>query len=100
MRWMWIDQIVEFVPSKKMAAIKNVSMSEEHMHDCIIGDVAIMPTSLMIEGMAQTAGILVGSVHNFTEKVVLAKIVLAKFEADVVAGETIRYEAQLEHISP
>ena len=31
----------------------------------------VMPNSLILEGMAQTAGILVGSVHDFREKVVL-----------------------------
>ena len=99
MRWMWIDQIVEFQPSKRMTAVKNVSLSEEHLHDHIIAGSPVMPASLMIEGMAQTAGILVGSVHRFKEKVVLAKIVSARFDADVFPGETIRYEAALEHIT-
>ena len=99
MRWMWIDQIVEFTPSKSMAAIKNVSLAEEHLHDHTIGDVPVMPASLMIEGMAQTAGVLVGSVHQFREKVILAKIVTARFDFDVFAGETIRYSALLEHIT-
>jgi len=98
MRWMWIDQIVEFVPSQRMAAIKNVSMAEDHLHDHLIGGTPVMPASLMIEGMAQTAGILVGSVHRFREKVILAKIVTARFDSDVFPGETIRYEAQLERI--
>jgi hypothetical protein len=30
---MWIDQIVEFVAEKKLVAIKNVSLAEEHIHD-------------------------------------------------------------------
>jgi 3-hydroxyacyl-[acyl-carrier-protein] dehydratase len=99
MRWMWIDQIVEFTPAKSLVAIKNVSLSEEHLHDHAIGDVPVMPASLMIEGMAQTAGILVGSINHFREKVILAKIVTARFDADVFAGETIRYTALLEHIT-
>lgn len=99
MRWMWIDQIVEYVPARRMAAIKNVSLSEEHVHDHVFGGGVLMPASLMIEGMAQTAGILVGSVNKFREKVVLAKVVRATFDFDVSPGETIRYEAELEHIS-
>ena len=89
-----------------MAAVKNVSLSEEHLHDHFdaetggaAGAVPVMPASLMIEGMAQTAGILVGSVNRFKEKVVLAKIVNATFHADVMPGESIRYEAHLEHIT-
>jgi len=100
MRWMWIDQIVEFVPDTRMVAIKNVSMAEDHLHDHAIGGMPTMPASLMIEGMAQTAGILVGSVHQFREKVILAKIVIARFDEDVFPGQTLRYEAQLERMEP
>jgi 3-hydroxyacyl-[acyl-carrier-protein] dehydratase len=103
MRWMWIDRIVEFEPNVRMAAVKNVSLAEEHLHDHFAaGDgrpaMPIMPASLMIEGMAQTAGILVGSVNRFREKVILAKIATAVFEHDVTPGQTLRYEATLERI--
>ena len=87
MRWMWIDQIVDYAPPPegRLVAIKNVSLAEEHLHDHCVpagGMVAtpVMPASLIIEGMAQTAGILVGSVHNFREKVILAKIVTARLD--------------------
>ena len=56
------------------------------------------PASLLIEGMAQTAGILVGSVRDFREKVLLAKIAEARFDRDVFPGQTVRFEAQLERI--
>jgi 3-hydroxyacyl-[acyl-carrier-protein] dehydratase len=105
MRWMWIDQIVEHLPGKRLCAVKNVSLSEEHLHDHFdaetgeaAGALPIMPASLMIEGMAQTAGILVGSINHFREKVILAKIVLARFNKDVFPGQTIRYEAEIERI--
>ena len=103
MRWMWIDQIVEHEPQRRLCAVKNVSLAEEHLHDHFGPDarggaLAVMPASLMIEGMAQTAGILVGSINHFKEKVILAKIVSARFDKDVFPGQTIRYEAQIEHI--
>lgn len=103
MRWMWIDQIVHFEPCQRMVAIKNVSLAEEHLHDHFAADdrhdaLPMMPASLMIEGMAQTAGILVGTVSNFTEKVVLAKVVKASIEADVFPGQTIRYDATLDRM--
>ena len=103
MRWLWIDQIIEHVPGRRLCAVKNVSLSEEHLHDHFGSDarggaLAVMPASLMIEGMAQTAGILVGSINRFKEKVILAKIVSARFDKDVFPGQSIRYEAQIEHI--
>lgn len=105
MRWMWIDKIVAFEPGRRMVAVKNVSLAEEHLHDHFAADggapaAPVMPASLMIEGMAQTAGILVGSVNGFREKVILAKIVAARFDADVLPGETVRYEATLERMEP
>ena len=103
MRWMWIDRITDFVPEQRLTAVKNVSLAEEHLHDHFPADdrhhaMPIMPATLMIEGMAQTAGILVGSVNRFREKVVLAKVQRAAIERDVFPGQTIRYEATLERI--
>lgn len=103
MRWMWIDAIIAFEPRARMVAIKNVSLAEEHLHDHfpVEGDLqaqALMPNSLILEGMAQTAGILVGSVHDFREKVVLAKVQSATIEADVGPGQTIRYDARIERM--
>jgi 3-hydroxymyristoyl/3-hydroxydecanoyl-(acyl carrier protein) dehydratase len=50
--------------------------------------------------MAQTAGILVGSLRRFKEKVVLAKIQRAEINADVIPGQCIRYDARIERIDP
>ena len=53
----------------------------------------------MIEGMAQTAGILVGEARNFDEKVILAKIKRAAFFDFVRPGDTIILHAEIESIS-
>ena len=98
MRWLWIDCIIEHEPDKRIVSIKNVSLAEEHLHDYIIDGKPIMPFSLMIEGMAQTAGILVGTTSRFKEKVILAKISKASLSCDVTAGDTIRYDAVIESI--
>ncbi len=58
-----------------------------------------MPASLMVEGMAQTAGILVGEARQFAEKVILAKVKRAEFHTIVRPGERIRYEATIEQVS-
>jgi 3-hydroxyacyl-[acyl-carrier-protein] dehydratase len=99
MRWIWIDRFIEFVPGKKATAIKNVSLAEEHLHDHWEA-YPIMPTCLMIEGMAQTAGILVGQARDFKEKVILAKVAKAEFTDIVVPGDQITYQAQIDSIAP
>ena len=56
MRWIWIDKFTEFTSRSSATAIKNVSLAEEHLHD-LYPAFPIVPHSLIVEGMAQTAGI-------------------------------------------
>jgi 3-hydroxyacyl-[acyl-carrier-protein] dehydratase len=98
MRWIWIDKFIEFESGKRAVAIKNLTLAEEHLHDHFPG-YPVMPASLMIEGMAQTAGILVGEVNNFEEKVILAKVRRATFDGVARPGQQLRYEADIESIS-
>jgi 3-hydroxyacyl-[acyl-carrier-protein] dehydratase len=92
MRWIWIDKFVAFESGRRAVAVKNVSMAEEHIHDHFPG-YPIHPPSLMIEGMAQTGGILVGEAMDFAERVILAKVAKATFHARVRPGDQIRFEA-------
>ena len=97
MRWIWIDAFVEFESGKRASAIKNVTLAEEYLHDHFPG-YPVMPAALLIEGMAQTAGILVGEARGFAENVILAKIRQAQFDDFAVPGDQIRFDAVLETI--
>jgi 3-hydroxyacyl-[acyl-carrier-protein] dehydratase len=99
MRWFWIDRFEEFVRGKHATAVKNVSLAEEHMHDHFPG-VALMPNSLVVEGMAQTAGLLVADAIDFNRRVVLAKVAGAEFHFDAVPGDTLRFEATILDLKP
>ena len=94
MRWFWVDRFIDFQPGRSARAIKNVSLAEEHVHDHFPG-YPVHPQSLMIEGMAQTAGVLVGQVSDFREKVILAKIGKAVFHRLVRPGDQIVYHAEV-----
>jgi len=97
MRWFWIDRFEEFHSGKRARAVKNVTRAEE----CLAGHFPgypIMPGSLMIEGMAQTAGILVAEANRFEKMVVLAKIARAELPEEVQPGERITYEAELTEL--
>ena len=98
MRWIWIDKFTEFTSRKSATAVKNVSLAEEHLHD-LYPAFPIVPHSLIVEGMAQTAGILVGEARNFEEKVILAKIGKATFHRLVRPGETIAYQAKIDQLN-
>ncbi|MHC5111742.1 MAG: hotdog family protein [Planctomycetota bacterium] len=97
MRWIWIDCFVAFASREKAAAIKNVTLAEEYLHDHFPG-YPVFPPSLMIEGMAQTAGILVGEARGFRENVILAKVRLAEFNDYARPGDQLRYDAVIESI--
>ena len=97
MRWIWIDRFTEFVSGSHAAAIKNVTLAEDYLEDHF-PDYAVMPASLMIEGMAQTAGILVGESRGFKQNVILAKIRGAEFGEYAVPGDQLRYLARIESI--
>jgi 3-hydroxyacyl-[acyl-carrier-protein] dehydratase len=94
---MWIDKFLEFESGKRVVSLKNVTLAEEHVHDHFPG-FPMMPECLMIEAMAQTAGIMVGEARDFKEKVILAKVKKCVFHHYVVPGDTIILEAQMESI--
>ena len=98
MRWIWIDKFIEFTPRTSASAVKNVSLAEEHLHD-LYPAFPIVPHSLIVEGMAQTAGILVGEARNFAEKVILAKIGRATFHRLVRPGDTIVFQATIDQLN-
>lgn len=99
MRWIWIDRFLEFESGKSAKAVKLCSHAEDHFRDHFPG-FPIMPASLILEGLAQTGGILVGETNNFQEKVVLAKFPTATFSREVFAGEELTYEAEILTVRP
>jgi 3-hydroxyacyl-[acyl-carrier-protein] dehydratase len=98
MRWIWIDKFESFESGKAAVAVKAVTAAEEHLHDLYPG-FPLFPASLIVEGMAQTAGILVGEAKGFKEKVILAKIGKAEFHRLVRPGEILRYHATADTIN-
>src|SRR4029453_17193742 len=99
MRWIWIDRFTAFESGKSATAVKNLSLAEDHFAEHFPG-YPVMPASLILEGMAQTGGILVGEANQFKEKVILAKVPRAVFHREMLAGELLVYEAEVQHMRP
>jgi 3-hydroxyacyl-[acyl-carrier-protein] dehydratase len=55
-----------------------------------------MPASLIIEGMAQTAGLLIGEKGGFEDRVVLAKVGKDIFHRLALPGDQLRYAAVVQ----
>ena len=94
MRWFWIDRVTEFESGRRAVAIKNVSLAEEQIHGYAAAT-EMMPTSLIIEGVAQTGGLLVGEHLGFRARVVLAKVSHAEFFGYATPGDTLAYTAEI-----
>ncbi len=94
MRWIWIDRFLSFESRKAARAVKNLSHAEDVFAEHFPG-YPVMPAALILEGLAQTGGILVGEANDFKEKVVLAKIPSARFHREALAGETLTYDVEI-----
>jgi len=96
MHWYWIDRITVFESQRRAEAIKTVTLAEDHLRDHFKFS-PMMPGSLVIEGLAQTAGLLLHEAKGYKEKVVLAKIPKFIFHhVDIRPGDVLRYKVQLE----
>lgn len=94
MRWFWVDRFEEFVSGQRARSVKNVALSEEHLDEYNV-TWPYMPPPLMIEGLAQTGGLLLGQMSDFHARVVLAKVGKAKFEGFARPGDRVNYELEL-----
>lgn len=97
MRWYWIDRFLEFESGRYAKAVKSISLAEDHLHDHF-ENYPMLPHSLVIEGVAQTGGLLVSEHTDFVEKVVLAKVPKATFYCDAVPGDTLTYTTTIEYV--
>ncbi|MBX3316737.1 MAG: hypothetical protein KF902_07735 [Phycisphaeraceae bacterium] len=105
MRWMWIDRVVELQPRQRLVSIKHISLAEEHMHEHFAATEArsslpVMPGSLIVEGVAQSGGILIGHALAFEQKIVLAKVTRVDLDHDATAGDTLRYTITIDQFGP
>ncbi|RMF36907.1 MAG: beta-hydroxyacyl-ACP dehydratase [Planctomycetota bacterium] len=99
MRWFWIDRFEKFVSGVEAVAIKNVTFSDEPLDGYFPG-YPHYPHSLIIEGMAQTGGILLSEPGEFKQKVVLAKVGKAEFHRPATPGDRLRLTARLVNLQP
>jgi beta-hydroxyacyl-ACP dehydratase FabZ len=90
-----VDRILELEP-ERVVGIKNITNSEPFFTGHF-PDFPVMPGVLIIEAMAQTAGVLVlKSIPDRASKLVLLVAVEnARFRRPVVPGDTLRMEMKV-----
>ncbi len=91
-----IDRVVEFEPTKRLVAIKNVTINEPFFQGHFPG-YPIMPGVLVVEAMAQAGGMIMMAEIPDREKklVVFTGIERAKFRRPVTPGDQLRIEVEV-----
>ena len=87
-----VDRVIDIRGDEHGVGIKNVSINEPHFQGHFPGN-PVFPGVLMIEGMAQTAGVLCIASTSSTKpkQVFFLTIDKAKFRKPVLPGDTIEY---------
>jgi len=93
-----VDRIVELEPGVRAVGIKQVTVNEPHFSGHFPGR-PIMPGVLMVEALAQTAGVAVLTLDGYRGKLGLfAGIDDCRFRRMVVPGDTLRLEVTVEKL--
>jgi 3-hydroxyacyl-[acyl-carrier-protein] dehydratase len=89
-----IDRIIELEPNVKAVGLKNVTINEPFFQGHF-PDQPIMPGVLIVEAMAQVAGILAFRSGAKGDTVYFMSIERAKFRRPVVPGDQLRLEIKV-----
>jgi beta-hydroxyacyl-ACP dehydratase FabZ len=91
-----VDRILELEPDRRIVGLKNVTINEEFFQGHFPG-APVMPGVLIIESMAQVAGVLIYRDLPDKEKklIYFTGIENAKFRRPVLPGDQLHVEMQL-----
>jgi len=97
-----VDRVIELVPDQSVVALKNVTINEPFFQGHFPGH-PVMPGVLIVEAMAQTAGLLTQISSRMkgnqgSPLFYLAKIDNARFNAVVAPGDQLRMEVRLKRL--
>ncbi len=96
--FLFLDRVVEFVPDKRIVAVKNVTINEPFFtgHFPVT---PVMPGVLIVEALAQASGVLAFKTRERTPEdgyiYYLAGTDKTKFKRSVVPGDQLRLEVEI-----
>jgi 3-hydroxyacyl-[acyl-carrier-protein] dehydratase len=97
--FLMVDRVLECVPGERVVAVKNVTVNEQYFAGHFPGR-PVMPGVLILEAMAQSAGILAfvtaGVYPDENVRFYFAGIDKARFRRPVVPGDQLLLRATLE----
>jgi 3-hydroxyacyl-[acyl-carrier-protein] dehydratase len=103
MRFFLIDRITVWDVGNRAEAIKNIALSEDFFDDHFPRR-PVMPGVLMLEGIAQLAGLLLEASlkekFNRDAKALLSIIERTKFRKLIRPGDTLSYRTEVMSVNP
>ena len=96
-RWLWLDQFVEFQTGHSARSLKRVP----RVRQCYsLGHLfpEQLTAALVLEGLAQTGGLLAFDALRFRKSPIMAKITKAEFCGEPEPGAVLDYSAVLERL--
>lgn len=91
-----VDRIIECIPNERVLGLKNVTINEYFFQGHFPGN-PIMPGVLIIEAMAQVAGVLVFKSGTEGSGMLFMSIERAKFRKPIIPGDQIIFEISVAH---
>jgi len=89
-----VDRIADFTPYESISAFKNITFNEPFFQGHFPGE-PIMPGVLIVEAMAQAAGVLAFSSNVEGKSVFFMSIEKAKFRKPVVPGDKLQMDIKV-----
>ena len=94
--FLMLDRIIEFEPTKRIVAIKNVSINEPHFQGHFPGH-PILPGVLVLEALAQAGALMI--LHEDAEPgqrlIYFTGVDGCRFRRPVVPGDQLRLEVEV-----
>jgi len=94
-RHYWVDRVEVTEPGVKAVGRKAVGFSEDFFTDHFPGN-PVFPGVYLLEGMAQTAGALIGKHSEWEEFALMVSIDRARFLSFARPGDVVEYAVEVE----
>lgn len=97
MRHYWLDRIDEIVPGQRAVGLKCVALAEDHFDAHFPGN-PVLPGVCLLEGLAQTAGVLLHESTVGKKLALMVSIERVRFTAFARPGDQVRLVVEIEAI--